>query len=180
MPNHEHDSFWALSKYAENVEECAVQLDHINKTIFPRLVEIPQSAEDGELSWAGLRGMRNRLAHKFWDIDEKVLWETVTRDFPRLHSLLDSLMVSDTIGNVDAQGVFIISTKRLKRLPISAADDEISLGNSIPFLYFDSNGKAQCFRIRKGNGDHFHMTLSEGGEYTLTVYGVNSERVAAE
>ena len=94
-----NDFFWALVKYTENVEECAVQLDNINDSIFSCLIEFPLKSERGdELSWNGLKGMRNRLAHSFWDIDHDILWQTITRDFPELLSFLQTLYVSPRIG----------------------------------------------------------------------------------
>ena len=68
------DLFWALVKYAENVQECAVQLDNINDSIFACLAEFPMKTENEELSWDGLKGMRSRLAHRFWDINPAVPW----------------------------------------------------------------------------------------------------------
>ena len=37
----DNDLFWALVKYAENVQECIIQLDNLNKTILPALDEVP-------------------------------------------------------------------------------------------------------------------------------------------
>ena len=68
--------FWALAKYAENVQESILKLDDINEGIYPELIEL-----DGD-TWKGLKGMRSRLAHAFWNIDPKILWSTVTEDFP--------------------------------------------------------------------------------------------------
>jgi uncharacterized protein with HEPN domain len=37
-----------------------------------------------ELPWADIRGMRNRVAHEYFGVDVKVLWETVREDLPSL------------------------------------------------------------------------------------------------
>ena len=72
--NEDVDQFWALVKYAENVEECIIQLDNINKTILPALDEIPlETSPDAGFSWKGLKGMRQRLAHDFRKIDPEIL-----------------------------------------------------------------------------------------------------------
>ena len=76
--------FWAIVKYAENVQESVVQLDKINESIFHALEEFPIESHVDELNWTDLKGMRIRLAHKFWDIDPDILWTTVTWDFPSL------------------------------------------------------------------------------------------------
>jgi uncharacterized protein with HEPN domain len=41
-----------------------------------------------ELPWADIRGMRNRIAHEYFGVDVKVLWETVREDLPPLLILL--------------------------------------------------------------------------------------------
>ena len=80
-----NDLFWALVKYTENVQESAKQLDEINNKIYPELIEI---SED---DWRGLKGMRDRLAHAFWNIDPQILWSTVTEDFPVLYALVATI-----------------------------------------------------------------------------------------
>ena len=90
--NEERDQFWALIKYIENVQDGIVQLDNINKTVFPRLLEFPEkSADNTETSWKSLKGMRSRLAHAFNNIDHEIVWSTVTHDFPKLVFLLNVL-----------------------------------------------------------------------------------------
>jgi uncharacterized protein with HEPN domain len=37
-----------------------------------------------EVPWADIRGMRNRVAHEYFGVDVKVLWETVREDLPTL------------------------------------------------------------------------------------------------
>ena len=61
--NEGNDQFWALVKYAENVQECIVQLDNLNKTILPALDEVPlDPIPEASFSWSGMKGMRQRLA----------------------------------------------------------------------------------------------------------------------
>jgi uncharacterized protein with HEPN domain len=42
------------------------------------------------IPWAALRGMRNRLAHGYFDINWRLVWDTVQRDFPVLQRALDA------------------------------------------------------------------------------------------
>jgi uncharacterized protein with HEPN domain len=37
-----------------------------------------------EVPWRVITGMRNRVSHGYFDIDLDVVWNTVTRDLPRL------------------------------------------------------------------------------------------------
>ena len=64
--NEGNDRFWALVKYAENVQECIVQLDNLNKTILPALDEVPlDPIPEASFGWSGMKGMRQRLAPRF-------------------------------------------------------------------------------------------------------------------
>ena len=44
------------------------------------------------LPWTALRGMRNRLAHGYFDINWRLVWDTVQGDFPALAATLDALI----------------------------------------------------------------------------------------
>lgn len=52
--------------------------------------------ENPAIPWAEIRGMRNRMIHRYDDIDVDIVWETVTRDIPRLIPQLESLVPSET------------------------------------------------------------------------------------
>jgi uncharacterized protein with HEPN domain len=36
------------------------------------------------IPWASMKGMRNRIAHGYFDIDLAIVWETVMKDLPPL------------------------------------------------------------------------------------------------
>ena len=42
------------------------------------------AARHAGLPWAAMRGMRNRIAHGYFDIDMGIVWDTVQRDLPEL------------------------------------------------------------------------------------------------
>ena len=42
-----------------------------------------------EVPWRNMRGMRNRIAHGYFDIDLEVVWETVQTALPTLQVSLD-------------------------------------------------------------------------------------------
>jgi uncharacterized protein with HEPN domain len=48
-------------------------------------------AQHPALPWNAMRGMRNRIAHGYFDIDMAIVWETVQRDLPALIAQLSSL-----------------------------------------------------------------------------------------
>ena len=163
------DLFWALVKYAENVQECAVQLDNINDSIFPCFAEFPMKSENEELSWDGLKGMRSRLAHRFWDINPTVLWNTVTRDFPELDDLLGSLGMSNVMADLEDQPGVSIEAADFRKLHPVEAGATIRSGNSIPFIYFDSIGKAQTLRIGRSTDNRLMFAHSKTGSIKLSV-----------
>ena len=48
------------------------------------------------LPWSAMRGMRNRIAHGYFDIDMAIVWETVQRDLPSLIAQLTILRGADS------------------------------------------------------------------------------------
>ena len=45
-----------------------------------------------EIEWRSIRGMRNRIAHGYYDIDMDVVWETVQKALPELERDLGRLI----------------------------------------------------------------------------------------
>ncbi|HEY7513443.1 MAG TPA: DUF86 domain-containing protein [Vicinamibacteria bacterium] len=45
-----------------------------------------------EIPWADIRGMRNKVAHEYFGVDSKVLWQTVQEDLPPLTAALRALL----------------------------------------------------------------------------------------
>lgn len=43
--------------------------------------------------WASMKGMRNRIAHGYFEVDMGVVWETVQRALPELIDQLQSILV---------------------------------------------------------------------------------------
>lgn len=43
-----------------------------------------------EIPWRSMRGMRNRIAHGYFDINLNVVWETVKTALPELQELLSA------------------------------------------------------------------------------------------
>ena len=150
--NESNDLFWALAKYAENVQESITQLDSINNKILSRLIEIPAESEaDGDTTWSDLKGMRIRLAHKFWDIDPGVLWWTVVDDFPKLIALLSKMRIHPEPMAKQGQIAIPFRGEDLLSLPLSDERSKPVPGKSLLFLWFDEDGDFQVFRVaRKG------------------------------
>ena len=48
--------------------------------------------ENPDVPWSEMRGMRNRVIHRYDDIDMDIVWETVEQDIPRLIAQLERLV----------------------------------------------------------------------------------------
>jgi uncharacterized protein with HEPN domain len=49
-------------------------------------------AQHTEIPWRSMRGMRNRIAHGYFDIDLAVVWDTLQTALPMLKVQLDSIV----------------------------------------------------------------------------------------
>ena len=90
------------SSYVEGVARDAFMRDtKLQDSVIRRLEIVGEAA--GRLSpefregnpgvpWAEIRGMRNRMIHRYDDIDLDIVWETVARDIPRLVRQLQGLV----------------------------------------------------------------------------------------
>ena len=158
-----NDLFWALAKYAENVQESIVKLDDINKRIYPELIELDED------TWKGLKGMRSRLAHAFWNIDPQILWSTVTKDFPDLLALVSTMIVIDRpIGDQEPFDV-IFKTERLLSLPDVTPESMMAAGHSIVVMAFGHNGRVGVFRI--GHDGTKRLVTNTNFDTQFSVYG---------
>jgi uncharacterized protein with HEPN domain len=54
------------------------------------------AARHETLPWAAMRGMRNRIAHGYFDIDMGIVWDTVQRDLPALIGQVMAIRKSET------------------------------------------------------------------------------------
>jgi len=54
------------------------------------------AAAHSEIPWAQMRGMRNRMAHGYFDIDLNIVWDTVKSSLPELERQLLPLVSQPT------------------------------------------------------------------------------------
>lgn len=47
-----------------------------------------------EVPWGQIKGMRNRVAHEYFEIDEEIVWSTCKVDMPKLRALLVKILDS--------------------------------------------------------------------------------------
>ncbi len=82
-----HEQFAADRKTVDAVSyaivvigEAANALKDVGPTLAP------------EIPWTDIRGMRNKVAHEYFGVDVKVLWETVREDLPSLLTVLRAVL----------------------------------------------------------------------------------------
>ena len=156
--------FWALVKCVENAQESAKQIDRINYRFFEELIEFDKGF------WKSLRGMRDRLAHKFWDIDPSILWETVRVDFAHLLDLLSTMQVYDQPIE-EGDGISLtLETEHFLDLPDWPSGTEAAAGLSFVAVRFTRSGNVKVFRI---GHDGLNLRVSSSTEMDLKVYGVS-------
>ena len=53
-------------------------------------------AKHPEIPWTMISGIRNRLAHEYFDVNEDIVWNVVEMEVPKLKAQVDTIM--KTIG----------------------------------------------------------------------------------
>ena len=74
----------SLVRSIEIVGEASVHVSREYKAVSP------------EIPWARLAGMRNRVIHAYFDIDEDIVWDTTVLDLPPLVATLTRLVASES------------------------------------------------------------------------------------
>ena len=64
-----------LPDYLDHIRQAATKLLQSYGDFLTRHPEVP---------WSSMKGMRNRLAHGYFDINLEVVWETVSNALPSL------------------------------------------------------------------------------------------------
>ena len=76
-----------------NFEVIGEASNNIEKR-FPEFV-----AAHPELPLASAYQMRNAVAHGYFQVDFEILWKTIHRDLPSLHTKVEEIRVKLTLGN---------------------------------------------------------------------------------
>ncbi len=56
------------------------------------------AAAHTEIPWAQMRGMRNRMAHGYFDIDLNIVWDTVQSSLPELQARVAAALETEKHG----------------------------------------------------------------------------------
>ena len=86
------DSISKINEYAGNLDLEAFAVDYKTIDAVVRNLEIigeavknlPQEIKNKhkDVPWNEISGMRNKITHEYWGIDEDILWKTVKDDLP--------------------------------------------------------------------------------------------------
>ena len=73
----------------------AVELDFI--VIGEAVSRIPEAIQEThpEVPWSLMRAMRNRLVHVYFEVDPRLIWDTIQSDLPALVTPLKALITGN-------------------------------------------------------------------------------------
>ena len=78
----------------------------LRDAVAARLIQIGQAVKDAQAEgldlprlapqtpWQAIAGMRDRLAHKYWQQDTNLVWLVVERDLPELRKAIEKILRS--------------------------------------------------------------------------------------
>ncbi|RMF52877.1 MAG: DUF86 domain-containing protein [Bacteroidetes bacterium] len=72
----------AFERSLEIIGEAVAKIDDDFKAAHP------------DIPWRKMRGMRNVVAHVYWEVDHDILWHVVQHDVPVLHEQLKAVLAS--------------------------------------------------------------------------------------
>ncbi|GAB4388003.1 MAG: DUF86 domain-containing protein [Thermodesulfovibrionales bacterium] len=71
-----------INAVVRSIEIIGEASGHVPKHIRDKAPDMP---------WAEMKGMRNGIAHEYFGVDNKIVWDTVKHDLPRLRPLISEL-----------------------------------------------------------------------------------------
>ena len=102
------ESIGRIFEYAQNLDFGEFRSDTKTVDAVVRNFEIIGEAanrvpeeivlEHPEIPWQDMKDMRNVLAHEYFGINEKIVWETIQEDLPPLIPLLKRLLEEQTVS----------------------------------------------------------------------------------
>lgn len=92
------DACESISRFSQNRTREDLDTDEMLSFAIVRAVEIIGEAASKitiesrqkipELPWNEIIGMRNRLAHGYFDINHSIIWATIQKDIPVIQTIL--------------------------------------------------------------------------------------------
>jgi uncharacterized protein with HEPN domain len=102
---HMRDAVEEALQIIENRTRTDLAQDRVLALALTRLLEIVgeaaknvplkiRTANPG-LPWKALAGMRDRLAHRYFDVDLDIVWSVITQNFPLLLPQIDKILAHE-------------------------------------------------------------------------------------
>ncbi|MDP2648097.1 MAG: DUF86 domain-containing protein [Candidatus Yanofskybacteria bacterium] len=96
------ESVEALQEYLVGVDQ-AEYLSNMEKqdsaerrlqVVGEAIVQLPHEFKDKhpDIPWAKIAGLRNRLVHEYFDIDHKLVWNTIEKSLPVFKQQIEALL----------------------------------------------------------------------------------------
>jgi uncharacterized protein with HEPN domain len=105
--DHLRDVLEAIAAIADYTRKGRREFDRtpmVRDAVAARLIQIGQSVKDAQaegldlprlspaIAWHSIAGMRDRLAHKYWQHDTAIVWAVVERELPRLRTAVEAIL----------------------------------------------------------------------------------------
>ena len=87
----DYRSFIADRAYYNAVSMCILQIGELANAISEEFRETTKE----QINWKQIRGMRNWIAHAYGEVDELILWETISNDIPVLLEFCQVILSRD-------------------------------------------------------------------------------------
>lgn len=91
-----------IIKHTSGITKDKLEQDEVlQDSVMFRLIQVSENAarltDDfklryREVPWQAIKGMRNRLVHEYGNIDLTIIYDTVTKDIPKLYEALAQLI----------------------------------------------------------------------------------------
>lgn len=179
----------ALAKSVENLADAITELDKASHgTLLGALVEIPEESDDPRaMTWRNIKGIRVRLAHKYWEIDYNIVIPVVRDDFPKLEALFERLHIEPSSQSEEGRVSLTIETlgKNLEPQTTAAEEDPPLPGNSVIMATYHPQFGWLLFRFfRREDGSMsclplFYGEVPEEVKLRFSMYGVRHQRSGA-
>lgn len=94
----------SIRTYTRNGKRAFERNPMLRDAVAARLIQIGQAVKDAqaegldlarlapETPWQAIAGMRDRLAHKYWQQDANLVWAVVERDLPELRKAIENVL----------------------------------------------------------------------------------------
>ena len=170
------DLMTALKKYVEDtcggIKEVDNQLKRNGTSLEALLSEIPGGSDD-QMSWRGLIGRRDVIAHQLLTVDDERVYREAVRDFGLLEQLISRVHFAPIKTNfASGRGAGpLMRTAILRELTPTAHSERPRIGNCIVFIYEDEVDGFVC--IRMGRTATNKITLAVPRPMYFSVMGVD-------